>query len=364
MVASYLWFQWIQVHEINLALFSVNYPSRCLLVAIGDSPLSSTPLDFPWVTSSGSTLLENYTGDYISQLLTLYVTLLYSSMHFLFPFIPFYAFEIEWFEYLIYHLTEGWRVLDYIQTIYLARIQVVHCPTNSRLSPSLREVTLHIQIHVPCVIVESIRVPHRESSEHGSSAIDASNAPPSSPSVHFPGSTHVPLLPQLVLENNGLKINAIHPGPSTDTISSLEMSICLTQGFPQAIHRTLPTRARSRSRPPPYAERGAPRPHRARYSGTEACALRWCPRGEEGNWVHTSPRPRKSRAAASKRVHTLTLGAVEEARRVRAHGPALQGRRRTLGERRVRDGARSSMCRTAPLALALSAGGGRRELTC
>ncbi|KAJ6517586.1 hypothetical protein DFH09DRAFT_1098975 [Mycena vulgaris] len=47
------------------------------------------------------------------------------------------------------------------------------------------------QIHVPCVIIESIRVPHRESSEHGSSAIDASNAPPSSPSVHFPGSTHV-----------------------------------------------------------------------------------------------------------------------------------------------------------------------------
>ncbi|KAJ6472957.1 hypothetical protein DFH09DRAFT_1110022 [Mycena vulgaris] len=65
--------------------------------------------------------------------------------------------------------------------------------------------------------------------------------------------------------------------------------------------------------------------------------------GAEANWVQTSPRPRKSRGAAPKRVRTLTFGAVKEARRVRAHGLALQGRRRTLGERRVRDGARSSM---------------------
>ncbi|KAJ6504460.1 hypothetical protein DFH09DRAFT_1101856 [Mycena vulgaris] len=34
-----LWIQWIQVYKINLALFSVNYPSRRLLGGIGDSLL-------------------------------------------------------------------------------------------------------------------------------------------------------------------------------------------------------------------------------------------------------------------------------------------------------------------------------------
>ncbi|KAJ6520858.1 hypothetical protein DFH09DRAFT_224760 [Mycena vulgaris] len=82
--------------------------------------------------------------------------------------------------------------------------------------------------------------------------------------------------------------------------------------------------------------------------------------GWEANWVQTSPRPRKSRFAAPKRVRTLTFGTVEQARRVRAHGLALQGRRRTLGERRVRDGARSSMARGRQCAGCIWAVGKRR----
>ncbi|KAJ6517599.1 hypothetical protein DFH09DRAFT_1098987 [Mycena vulgaris] len=216
-----------------------------------------------------------------------------------------------------------------------------------------------------------VTVPHRESSEHGSSAIKASNAPPSSPSVQFPGSTHVgipahqPFLffPGSYLNrltdtpkamNNGLKINAIHPGPSNDTISR-QMSICWAQGFPQAFHIHVPGLSgirrstkncvlgvKSRSRPFTYLNAASECEEDTRNSFRVAvnffrarCVLRGGVHaerkgvGSEANWVRTSPCPRKSRAAA--RVERSNAAAMTARARHHANleveGPACGVRR-------------------------------------